>query len=277
MQVIINDKFIKREHAVVSAFNRSFRYGDGFFETMKMIDGEIKLELLHFERMFIALETLLFEKPSFLTASYFREKILALAVKNNHEKAGRIRLMFYRGDGGLYDVQNHYPNYIIETLPLPNAGNEFNENGLVTDIYLDARKACDNFSHIKSNNFLPYTMAALWAKKNKLNDAIILNSHNRIADATIANIFIVKDGIIKTPALSEGCISGVMRRHILDFLRKENMPVEESVLTADELVSAHEIFFTNAVYGIRWVKQVGKNEFTQNLSKYLFAKIRNGL
>ena len=155
MQVIINDKFIKREHAVVSAFNRSFRYGDGFFETMKMIDGKIMLESFHFERMFIAIETLLFEKPSFFTASYFREKIFALAKKNNHEKAARIRLMFYRSDGGLYDAQNHYPNYIIETLPLPNGANEFNDNGLVTDIYLDARKVYDYFSHIKSNNFLP--------------------------------------------------------------------------------------------------------------------------
>ncbi|MEB3088276.1 aminotransferase class IV, partial [Parvimonas sp. D4] len=90
--------------------------------------------------------------------------------------------------------QNHYPYFLIQSWPLQPATQELNENGLVIDIYKDARKTADLFSSIKSNNYLPYLMGALWAKEHHLNDAILLNPDNRVADATIANVFIVKDG-----------------------------------------------------------------------------------
>lgn len=273
MYVIINDKLVKRENAVVSAFNRSFRYGDGFFETMKMIDEKICLSHYHFERMFLSMHQLMFQKPNYYSPHFFEEKILSLAKKNGHEKAARIRLMFFRGDGGLYDAENHFPNYVLETLPLLNTQTELNENGLVVDVYPHAKKICDNFSHIKHNNFLPYTMAALWAKENKLNDAIVLNSNNRIADATIANIFILRDGMVKTPALSEGCISGVMRRHIIECLKKENIPFEENMIEATDLLEAQEVFFTNVVYGIRWIKQAGNSFYTNDFVEQFFRKV----
>ena len=274
MHVIINDKLIRRENAVVPAFNRSFRYGDGFFETMKMIDGEIKLSSLHFERMFSAMQLLMFEKPSYYADDFFSKQIISLAEKNNHTKAARIRLMFYRGDGGLYDAQNHFPNYILETLPLENTGDRLNENGLVVDIYPHANKSCDGFSHIKHNNFLPYTMAALWAKQNKLNDAILLNSNGRISDATIANIFIVKDGVIKTPALAEGCVSGVMRRHLLSFMNYKKITCKESFITPADLLSADEVFFTNAVYEMRWVASVGNASYSNSLCRQIFDGLK---
>ena len=60
-------------------------------------------------------------------------------------------------------------------------------------------------------------MAAIWAKENKLNDALILNQHDRICDSTIANVFWVKDNKIFTPPLNEGCVAGVMRKKILEL------------------------------------------------------------
>ena len=115
-------------------------------------------------------------------------------------------------------------------------------------------------------------MAAIWAKENKLDDAFLLNSFNRIADASIANIFIVKNGKIKTPALSEGCIAGVMRRHLIKCIKEENIPFEETLIEAEELSEAHEIFLTNAVRGIRWVKQFDKSTYGNELAKYLHKK-----
>lgn len=273
MYVIINDRIIKKENATVSAFNRSFRYGDGFFETMRIQDAVIQLEDLHFERMFRAMQALLFQPPSYYTPVFFREKILLLAKKNNHPGACRVRLMFYRGDGGLYDAENHFPNYVLETMPLANDKQAFNENGLVVDIFPGAKKVYDDFSQIKSNNFLGYAMAALWAKEKKLNDAVLLNSNNRIADATIANIFIVKDGIVKTPSLEEACINGVMRRHVINYIKKENIPFTACGIDAEELWQAKEVFFTNAIYGIRWVRQAGNSFYTNQFSNHLFGQV----
>ena len=257
-----NGKMYRSDKLLISPDNRSFRYGDGFFETMKMINGQIILADDHFERLFSSLALLQFEKPNYLTAHYLQEQIKELAKKNYHNKLGRIRLMVFRGNGGLYDPENHFPNYIIQTWELNPQNNILNENGLVIDIFKDARKAADHYSHVKSNNYLSYAMAALWAKKHHLNDAVILNCNHRVADATIANLFIVKDGMVTTPALSEGCVSGVMRRHLLRCMRQENMPVAETETTVDDLLQASELFITNCIYGIRWVRSCGESNYT---------------
>lgn len=272
-----NGKFYKSDEPLISVNNRSFRYGDGFFETMKLIAGKIVLRDYHFERLFSSLELLQFEKPDYITPEYFEEQITALAKKNNHSKLARVRLMVFRGDGELYGEQNNFPNYIIQTWERNEEYNQLNKEGFVIDIFKDARKVCDNYSHIKSNSYLPYIMAALWAKKNNLNDALVLNPYNRIADATIANVFIVKDGIVKTPSLKEGCVSGVMRKHLLKCMRNEGMPVEETVITIEDVLQAHELFLTNAAVGIRWVKRCGKSGYSNFFSSLIFEQFVEGL
>jgi len=264
-----NGKLMRSDQLLISPDNRSFRYGDGFFETIKVWKGKIVLANYHMERLFTSLNVLQFVPPVYFTPDYITEQVLALASKNGHQKLARIRITIFRGEGGLYDAQNHFPNHIIQSWELNPANNQLNENGLVLDFFADARKVCDHYSALKSNNFLSYAMAAFWAKQQKLNDAILLNPYDRVADATIANIFMVKDGIVKTPPLIEGPVNGVMRKHVLSSLRKMDIPFEETPVTTVDLSEASEIFLTNAIYGIRWVKQLGKNGFTNSFSKML--------
>ena len=267
-----NGRLIKESNAIISPNNRSFRYGDGCFETMKLMDNTILLANYHFERLFASLQLLQFDVPNYLTADYLQHQILEVAKKNYHNKLARVRLTVYRGDGGLYDPENHFPNYLIQTWDLNSANNLLNENGLVVDVFTDAIKVCDTYSHVKSNNYLCYAMAALWAKKHHLNDAILLNPYNRLADATIANIFIVTKGIIKTPSVSEGCVNGVMRRYLLTQMRVENIPVEETKISVEELLQANEIFLTNGIYGIRWIKQINNINYTNTASSLLYKQ-----
>lgn len=266
--LLLNEKIFPADALLISPANRSFRYGDGFFETMKYANGQLVLQQLHFERLFASLDAMYFKKPFFLSPDFLLNKINALIAKNNHKGNVRVRVNIFRGNGGLYDPENLQANILIETWDLQP--DTWNENGLVVDFYPDARKSCDGFSHIKSNNFLPYLMAALWAKRNQLNDAILLNNFNRVSDATIANIFILKDGILKTPALSEGCIAGVMRKCLFQKMRAVGMPVQETTIETTEMEQAAEIFFTNSIYNIRWVKQIGENNFTNTFSRQLW-------
>lgn len=275
--LLYNGKINKADKLLISPNNRSFRYGDGFFETIKVLKGKILLADMHMERLFSSLELLQFQPPGYFTPGYIKEHILALAKKNQQDKLARVRVTVFRGEGGLYDVENHFPNHLIQTWELNPANNYLNENGLVLGIYKDARKVCDHFSTVKSNNFLSYAMAALWAKQQKLNDVILLNPYDRVADATIANVFVVKDGVIKTPSLTEGAVKGVMRRHILKCLREENMPVEEIQLEVEDILQASELFLSNAIYGIRWVKQLGESGYTNQLSSLLHKKIIRSL
>lgn len=269
---LYNDEIVASGKAVITADNRSFRFGDGFFETMKMVDGHIILGNYHFERLFSSLQSLKFETPGYFTAAFLSEQIKMLVGKNGHTGIARIRLTVFRGNGSLYDYENNFPGYIIQTWALPATVLAFNKEGLRTGIYLNARKSSDGFSHIKHNNFLPYAMAAIWVKENKLDDALLLNNYNRLAEATMANIFLVKDGKIKTPALSEGCINGVMRRYLIECVHKENIPFEETAITAEELAEAQEVFTTNAVRGITPVASCGNSSYSFQLAEYLYSR-----
>jgi aminodeoxychorismate lyase len=270
-QFLFSDgKILKTPQRLISPNNRSFRYGDGFFETMKWCNGQIVLAPLHMHRLFSTLDTLQFKPPSFFTAAYILQAIQDLVKKNQHHGLARVRVTIYRGDGGIYDAQNHFPHLLIQTWPLNDMNNRLNENGLDIDVYHAAVKQADHFSLLKTNNYLGYAMAALWAKQQHLNDAILLNPQGHIADATIANVFIVTAGHILTPALSEGPVAGVMRQHLLTELKQQGYHVQEGIITTAQLLEASEVFLTNAIYGIRWVKQCGKSQYAAQLVHTLY-------
>jgi branched-chain amino acid aminotransferase len=78
---------------------------------------------------------------------------------------------------------------------------------------------------------------------------------------------------VKTPALTEGPVEGVMRRHVLTEMRKKNIPVIESTLEIEEILEASEIFLTNAIYGIRWVKQLQTSKYEAQMANFLFKTL----
>jgi branched-chain amino acid aminotransferase len=115
-------------------------------------------------------------------------------------------------------------------------------------------------------------MAAIWAKENNLNDALILNQHDRICDSTIANVFWVKDNKIFTPPLNEGCVAGVMRKKVLELaIRNSDHLMQEAVLTQEILLQADEVFLTNAITGIRWVKECRGKVYKNTISGKIFT------
>jgi branched-chain amino acid aminotransferase len=93
-------------------------------------------------------------------------------------------------------------------------------------------------------------MAGIWAKENALDDAVLLNEHGCVCEATSSNIFIVKDDNIFTPPLSEGCVAGIMRSHVLSLLKQQQFMVHESLVTIEQLQQADAVFLTNAISGL---------------------------
>lgn len=262
-----NGQLFREGKAVISPDNRSFRYGDGLFETMRVVNSNIILKQFHFDRLLHGMKLLQFEIPDFFTASHLEADILSLCKKNRIENAV-IRLVIFRSDGGLYDLNDMRPNYIIQSIAVQKISHlKEQPGGIVIDIFEDATKACNLFSEIKSNNFLPYTMGAMYAKQKKLGDCLILNQYGRIADATIANVFIVKDKEIYTPPLSEGCVAGVLRRFLLQKLPLQGFSIQEKPLTVNDLLTADEIFLTNVIRGIRYVKKFRDKNYSSTLSQ----------
>jgi len=273
---ICNGKFFISGKPIISSGNRGLRFGDGLFETMRMQEGRILNAELHFDRLFKGLKLLQFELEKYFTSNFLSEKINHLLRKNNITENARIRLMIFRGEGGIFDIKNNFPNYIIEMWPLSEKI-KLNESGLVIDVFPDAKKSCDLFCNLKSNNYLPYAMAGLFVKKNKLNDALILNTYDRICESAIANIFIIKEKNIITPPLSEGCVAGIMRQWLLEKNGFKNFVIIEKQLSLADVLSADELFLTNSIHPVRWVKSFKEKEYgnekVKEIFKYILANI----
>lgn len=268
-----NGKFYQEGAAIIGADNRGLRYGDGLFETMKIKNGQLILADQHFSRLWKGLDILQFDIPKHFTQDHLLQQLFLLVKKNGIESAARIRLSVFRGDGGLYDAKDHSPHYIVQAWPLASDVGTWNSNGLVMGIYTETKKSCDLLSNLKHNNYLPSVMAALHAKKEKWNDALLLNTYNRICESTIANVFLIKDGIIYTPPLSEGCVAGIMRNFLIDTISTAGFKLIEKQITVDEVMDADEVCLTNSIYNIRWVKQIGDKKFASGIAQKIYSHI----
>lgn len=264
-----NGKTLTATTPVLTANNRGFRYADGLFETLKFKNNEIILADEHLARLWNGMKMMEFDLPKLFTPDYIEDQILALISKNKSTSA-RVRLTVFRGNGGLYDPENLHPNFIIETMPLETHHGQLNSNGLQCCIYREAIKVIDSFSNLKSNQFLPYVMGALYARKNKFNDAILLNSNNSICDSTIANVFLIKGEAIQTPPLADGCVAGVMRAFVINELKKSGYHISEETIMIDQLLDADEVFLTNSIYNIRWVAGIAESQYQNSRTQQLF-------
>ena len=267
----INGTIRSSNEPLVLADNRAFRYGEGLFETMRLQNGKIALWDAHYNRLNQSMKLTGMEPPVHLTKDQLYHQIFKLAEKNRHSFA-RIRLTVYRGEGGIWETPSVPFNYLIQSWALPESLNRLNENGLDLGVFTEGRKSCDVFASLKSNNYLLYLMAANFAKTQKWNECIVLNQHERIADTTIANLFFIKDGQIYTPAIEEGGVAGVMRNYLITQFRNSGLKVEEGAYTINDVEQADEVFLSNAIHGIKWVKSFRNKSYSCRQTALLFEQ-----
>ena len=251
--------------------NGAFRYGYGLFETMLVQDGLISLWQYHMDRLFAGVKQLYFVIPALMSPEYLEKEVLQTVKKNKLEKLCRVRLQMFSGGGGLFSPENKHPGFVIECFPLDESSLPLNENGLVAGIATGLSKSMDALSNLKSCNALIYAIAARQAREHKWNDALICNTNGNIIESTIANIFWISSGIIYTPPLADGCVAGVMRRHII-----EKIAVTEKSLSEGELQAADEVFLTNAIKGIRWVHEIGNTHYSNKQTHKVYDLLKRG-
>jgi branched-chain amino acid aminotransferase len=261
--VCFNGSFLPATEPLFTAQNRSFRYGDGIFETMKVCNGKILLEQYHFERLILSLK-LLQIKGNFDTLR-LSQLILELCRRNNCIGLARTRLAAFRNNENKVE-------FVIEANSLAQEMNQWNEKGLTIELYPYARKNADALSNLKTANFLPYVLAELFAKERRIDDSVVLNAYNNLADTSKANIFLVINNEIFTPALNQGCVAGVMRRYILEQL-KNNFRVHQDEISEEQLVAADEVFLTNSIFDIRWVEKFRQKIYTSTKALTLYQQI----
>lgn len=243
-----NGNIKNRNEPLFTAQNRGFRYGDGLFETLKATNRNVLLAGYHFDRLFTGLRLLQMAIPESLTAASLVDQINVLCRLNDCETLARVRLAVYRDE-------TNRAAYVIEAEPLAPAAVEWNEKGWCIDVYPYTRKSCDTFSNLKTANYLPYVLAGMFARERGCDEALLLNSENHLCDGSKTNLFLIRENEIITPALHQGCVSGVMRRCVIDELKQAGFVVKETEVKEETLLTADEFFLTNAIQGIKWVER----------------------
>lgn len=266
----LNGSILPSTQPVLLRNNRSYRYGNGVFETIRIKNGQICLREYHFHRLFSSLQLLEFQIPPAIDASYLEDEILRLCNTNKCISSARVRLSFYNGNGNLSeDIE---AGFLIEAWELIEDEFGLDHSGIEIGIADGIVKHADRYSHLKTSNFLAYSLAARYAAKNKMDDCLLLNQYGRVADSTIANIFIIADDNIITPSISEGCIDGTMRRHILHELSISGINVLEGTISIAQLESAQEIFLTNAIRRIITVRKFMGTVYSHTKSREIYNR-----
>ena len=253
--------------------NRAFRLGDGFFETLRVIHGSVNLWDAHYARIVACCKALQIEIPSVFSSDFMLTSIYKLLKQNGVNAGGRIRITLFREGEGAYTPLSNRLGFVIEAKVIHQREFLVKDQGVSIDIYTGLKKSITQLSPFKLMGNHVYIQAAAWAKANNLGDALIINTENRIIEATSSNLFIVKNGTFHTPAISSGCVGGVMRMAVINAAVREGLPIFESEIDMNDITFADEVFLTNAISGISWVGSFRNKRYYHKLSDKLTEKI----
>jgi branched-chain amino acid aminotransferase len=238
-KIFINGKFVLPAQAVLSVSEPELFSGWGVFETMRAVRRVIVCLPLHVQRIFAAARKLKIPVP--YSSSYI-SRVIARAVLFNGYKDAVVRLSFYRSKSGVHTVVTVKP-YTAYTRKQYGRG----FRACVSSFRQDERCA---FLQVKTTNRLLFQLASLEAHKKGCDEALIVNRRGIVTEGARSNIFIVKNKLITTPAVSCGCLPGITRAVVIGLGRKQGYKIIEGSFRPSDVRSADEAFLTNSLMGI---------------------------
>jgi 4-amino-4-deoxychorismate lyase len=237
--------------AQVSPLDRGFAYGDGVFETCKMLNGKIPLWHLHKERLLKSCEQLLIPVAIDLVEAQLANLVRSLAATDIENAV--VKIMVTRGEGGRgYRAPDSVsPTIVIGVFPAANYPQSYFSQGIVARL-CDSRLSCNpSLAGLKHLNRLEQILARAEWQDDAIAEGILLDTQSNLIEAIFSNIFLIKNGELFTPDLSEAGVAGVMRRFIIETLAPQaGLKVHVERLRFADLIGADAVFLCNSLYGI---------------------------
>lgn len=254
-----NGDLLSIENLNISLNNRGFKYGDSIFETIKIQNNKVIFWEDHYFRLMSSMRMLRMKIPLQFTLEFLEQEIIRTVKANDLEKGARVRLNVFRKDGGFYTPLSNSIDYTIEVAAIKTA----TKNKYSIDVFKDFYNFSGLLSTVKTNNRMVNTLASIYAKENDLDNCVLVNERKGVVEVANGNIFILKGNSIKTPAIEEGCIKGIVRKKIIDIISKnEEYTIEETSISPFEIQKAEEVFITNAIIGVQPVTNYKKKTFS---------------
>jgi branched-chain amino acid aminotransferase len=270
-----NGTILSNDAPTIHPGNRGHLYGDGVFESIRLINGKALNMDNHVKRMLDGAKVIKMRTPSYYTTEFCESKILELCQRSGIKEGGRCRLSLDRVSGGAYLPESNECTFYIEVYPYEVNHFELNAKGLEVDIYQDIKLQKNFLSNYKTKSGLTYVMAALSAKDKGLDDLFLVNERGNILETSSCNIFIVSNGVLYTPGLEEGCLAGTMRMQIINIALANGIKVYECAILPQNVLAADEIIVTNAIRGINWIGGYRTKRFHNNMARKLVVLLND--
>lgn len=263
-----NGKIEQHAHLSITD-NRAFLYADALFDTLLFENDLLVFLEDHYFRLLASMRELRMEIPMEFTQDFWEDQIKKTITANKIEK-GRVRTSIFRDRTGFYLPETNKVQFIIQVNPV----NYHTKDAYLLGTYRDNYTNTNSINNLKTTNRIQNVLASIFAKENQLDNCIVLNHKKQIAEAIHSNIFVVYDTLIKTPALSEGCINGIVRKKIIELIDKlPEYKIVETAITPFELLQASEVFLTNSVIGIQPVTQYKRKTYATKIGLLLAEKL----
>lgn len=244
MKIYLNGQLVEKEQAVVSVFDHGLLYGDGVFEGIRVYGGRVFLLKEHIDRLYESAKAIRLTipiSPAEMTQAT-QETVAANGIGD-----GYVRLVVTRGAGSLgLDIRKtSHPQIIIIADTITLYPPEIYQNGmhLVTASTIRNHPAALP-ARIKSLNYLNNILAKIEGTDAGSVEALMLNHKGEVAECTGDNIFLVKNGVLKTPSPDAGILEGITRNVVLRLAREAGIPTLETTLIRHDLYVADELFLT---------------------------------
>lgn len=255
--------------------NRGLRYGDSLFETLRVVEGKIIFWEDHYMRLMASMRILRMTIPMKFTMEFLQEEIEKTVQANKLVgKAARVRFTVFRNNGGLYLPETNEVSYCMECSALESSFYILKEGAYEIELFKDFYVNNDLTATLKTNNKIINVVGSIYAKENEYQNCLLLNTNKQVTEALNGNIFAVKENIITTPPISDGCLNGIIRKKLIEIIMKiEGYTLEEVSISPFDLQKADELFITNSIVGLVPITKYRKKEFQNTVAFNLLSKL----
>lgn len=271
---MINFNGLLQDNFAVTSSNRSFLYGDGIFETLKVVNGKILFSEDHYFRLMASMRIVRMKIPMDFTLEFFENQVISLTDVLSISNSARVRITVFRNDGGLYLPDQNTISYVIEATSLVSKKYEIAQDNFEVDLFKDSFVSAQLLSTLKTTSKILNVTASIFAKENDLNTCLLLNDKKNVVEAIAGNLFMLAGNKLITPPISEGCLNGIMRKQIIKVMKDfPEIEFSEAIISPFDLQKADELFVTNVIQGIQPITKYRKKEFKTTFSAHLLVKI----
>ena len=270
---------IQENSTILIDSNRGFLFGDSVFETIKVLDNKVLFLEDHYFRLMASMRICRMEIPMNFTMEYFEEQILNLIAIFSDSNSYRVRFSVYRDSDGFYLPKTRKTQFIVTASSLDSELYTIGKESYEVELYKDFYVSKQLLSTLKTNNKMLQITGSIFADENGYDNCLVLNDEKNVVEALQSNLFMKTGNVLVTPPVSDGCLNGIMRKQILELLKKiEGIEVKEASISPFDLQKADELFLTNVISGIQPITKYRKKEYTTEFAsdvlKRLNAKIR---